>query len=47
MNQNAFLIFEEVGSAFEEAFGAVVKEVTHRVFSRVPISDIFILNKKA
>ncbi|XP_034236235.1 protein takeout-like [Thrips palmi] len=47
MNQNAFLIFEEIGSAFEEAFSGVVKEVTHRVFSRVPIADIFVLGKKA
>lgn len=42
LNQNARVIFDEIGGAFEEAFGAVFKEITSRVFNKVPFNDIFI-----
>ncbi|KAK3927384.1 Protein takeout [Frankliniella fusca] len=42
LNQNALIIYEEIGGAFEDAFSAVFKEVTTRVFSKVPYNDIFI-----
>ncbi|XP_026278822.1 protein takeout-like [Frankliniella occidentalis] len=45
LNQNALTIFEEIGGAFEDAFGAVFKDITNRVFSKVPLNEIFIQPK--
>ena len=42
LNDNWKVVFDELGPSFEEAFGAVFKELTHRVFSRVPIDKIFL-----
>ncbi|KAK6641547.1 hypothetical protein RUM44_013259 [Polyplax serrata] len=42
LNDNWKIVFEELGPSFEASFGAVFKEITHRVFSRVPVNKIFL-----
>lgn len=41
LNENWQIIFEELRPAFEQAFAQIFKEMTHRVFSKVPIDKVF------
>lgn len=41
MNDNWKEIFNEMKGPFEESFGLIFLDITNRVFSRVPIDEIF------
>lgn len=43
MNDNWELMFNELKGPFQDAFGEVFKEVSNRLFSKVPFEDIFLV----
>jgi len=44
LNENWELLFEELKPSFEDALGQIFKDITHRVFSKLPLHKIFIMS---
>ncbi|KAF5285469.1 hypothetical protein FQA39_LY16643 [Lamprigera yunnana] len=40
INNNSFSIFEEVKPTTEETYGFIFKEISNRIFNRIPLEDI-------
>lgn len=43
LNENWDSIYNDVRSSYEESFGLIFKDLSNRVFNRVPFNDIFII----
>lgn len=42
LNENWEIVFNELKSGYEETFGLVFKEVTNKIFTKVPMRKIFL-----
>ena len=42
MNDNWEIIFQELKGAYEDTFGYVFKEITNKLFTKVPMNRIFL-----
>lgn len=41
INDNSLAIFEEVRAATEESYGIIFKEIANKIFTKVPLDEIY------
>lgn len=42
LNENSKLIFDEIKGDYEVSYGLVFKDVSNKIFTNIPINDIFV-----
>lgn len=44
MNENSEIVFQELKGSYEKSFGYIFKDITNKIFTKVPFDDIFPIN---
>lgn len=42
LNENSKLIFTDIKGDYEESYGQIFKEISNKIFTKVPINEIFL-----